>query len=92
MTTFEARSLVQGDPVTWMWGDATNEQETPGTVTATDADGIEIYWADSAGYPTRYDYDEPAFWSHVEKHHPQLVYVPDIEHRAPAPRRRKKKK
>ena len=92
MTRDEARSLTKGDQITWRWQDATDDNTTPGTVVATDSDGLEIFWADCIHYPTRYEFDEDGPWPHIEKHTPNLVYIPDPDHDAPVPRRRKKKK
>lgn len=91
MNREEAQSLQQGDQVTWRWEGANDDDTTPGTVIDTDTTGLEIFWSDCVHHPTRYDFEENASWPHIEKHTPELVYIPDPEHDAPIPKRRKRR-
>lgn len=65
MNAAQFKSLRRGDLVTWNFTGSLTDSSTPGTVIATDAKGVFIYWSDGLEHPTHYEWEEEECWSSI---------------------------
>lgn len=79
MTGAAARRLQYTDRVLWIYEAYSNGDPEPGTVTAAEPEGVQIFWQYGSGLPTFYPFADDASWSNIQIYTPTITHQPQSQ-------------